>query len=89
MSLGKSPTTLRTSISWTKGTGRVTWSLRLRTTVNGRSVTKLVRGAGQAGTRTINRTVQIPGSWKGSFISARLSVTNQGATVTRTGSIRF
>jgi hypothetical protein len=89
LSFSTTPTTLRASIRWTRGSGRVTWDLRLRTVVGGRTVTKLVRGAGQAGTRTVNRTVQIPATWRGRTISARLLVRNEGGSIVRTRSVRF
>ena len=89
LSFSTTPGALRTSIRWTNGSGRVLWTLRLRSVVGGRTVTKLVRGAGQAGTRTIDRTVQIPASWRGRTISARLVVSNDGGSIVRSRSIRF
>jgi hypothetical protein len=87
--LSKTPSAIRVRMGWVKGDGRVTWQLRLSARVNGRSVTKLVRGAGQAGSRTITRTVRLPESWAGAKISARLEVHNGSRTITRNRSIRF
>lgn len=81
--------TLRARIAWVGGTGRVTWQVRLRSRVNGREVTRLVRGAGAAGNRSFTRSIAIPPSWRGATASVRLVVTNGSRTVVRTRSVRL
>ena len=49
----------------------------------GRPVSKTVRGAGAAGTRSVTKTVVLPSSWRGSRVSAQLAVSNDGRTIHR------
>lgn len=85
----KLPRAVRVRIGWTRGEGRVVWNLRLTAKVNGRRVAKRVRGAGQAGLRTVNRTVRLPARWKRTRLTARLTVKNGSRTITRTRVIRL
>jgi hypothetical protein len=76
-------------LAWVEGEGRVVWYLTLSARVNGRLLTKVVRGGGQAGSRTIKRTIRLPESWAGARISAHLEVDNGQRSLFRARSIRF
>jgi hypothetical protein len=83
------PGAIHVRVAWTRGSGRVTWRLRLHARADGRRLTKVVRGAGRAGTRTVARTVRLPAAWAGARVSARLEVDNGSRTVTRTRALRM
>ncbi len=74
---------LRMRLGWTRGDGRVHWTVRLRATVDGRAVTRVVTGSGAPGARTVHRRIRVPAAWAGARVTLRLSVADAGRSVTR------
>lgn len=79
---------IRARIGWARGSGRVTWTLRLRARVDGRTSTRTVRGAGAAGTRVVTRTVRVPRAWAGAKVTGTLTVRDASRALTRTRGLR-
>jgi hypothetical protein len=87
--LTKTRAGLKIRLSWVKGKGRARWYVTLSTRINGRPKTKVVRGVGLAGSRTVRRTVRLPATWVGTRITADLELDNDQRPVFRTRSIRY
>lgn len=83
------PGAVRVRLGWVRGSGRVEWRLQLTAKVNGRTRTRLARGVGSAGTRSVNRLVRLPSGWRGKQIVARLTVSNDSRTVSRRSTVHF
>lgn len=68
----RAPGALTFRLGWVKGSGSVVWYVRLTARIDGRRVTRTVRGFGSAGTRTIGRAVALPRTWTGASVSVDL-----------------
>jgi hypothetical protein len=87
--LRTTPNAIKMRLGWVEGQGRVDWDLTLRARINGLPQTRYASGSGRAGSRTSNRTIRVPASWKGTTISARLRVQDAARLLTRTRTLRF
>lgn len=76
--------TVKLNLGWLDGTGRVTYTATLSTKFGTRTVTKVVRGSGAAGPKSIARTISVPKAWKGKRVTLRLVVKNAGTSIVRT-----
>lgn len=86
--LSRSGAGVRMRVGWVQGQGTVSWRLSLTARVDGRRVTRTVRGRGLAGSRTVARRIALPG-WTGATVSARLLVQDDARTLTRRRTIRL
>lgn len=78
---------VKARIGWLRGSGRVTWDLRLSAKVGPRTVAKVVRGSGRPGLRNLTRTVALPPSWRGRIVSARLVLRDDAKRIVRTQAV--